>query len=87
MQERMIMFFTGSYHLREHMRKAKGGQGGSRAQNVHVTQVVGDVVHINLEEELHLCKHFLVDSKVKHGHIEFLFLLRTLCIQNFCLKS
>ena len=53
--------------MREHKRKEHGEQRNSRAQNVHVASVKGDVDDNSLKEELEKCKHFLVDSDMEKG--------------------
>ena len=57
--------FHSFYNLREHKRK-HGAQRGSGAQNVDVTQLMGDVDDNSLKHELETCKHFLVDSEMEN---------------------
>ena len=57
-----------SFHLlREHGRMEHGAQRGSSAQNIDVTQLMGDVDDSSLKEELETCKPFLVDSEMENG--------------------
>ena len=53
------------YKLREHKRKEHGGQRGSRAQNVDVAHVKGDVDDNYLKEEMERSKQFLVDREMR----------------------
>ena len=53
--------------FREQKRKKHGTQRGSGAQNVDVTQLVGDVNGNSLKEELETCTQFLVDSEIENG--------------------
>ena len=42
-------------------------QIGSRASDVHVEHIVGDVEDHRLREELRSCQHFLVDSELERA--------------------
>ena len=65
--------------MREHKRKQHGAQRGSRAQNVDVTQLKGDIDENGLKEELETSKRFLVDSEMENGwHTVYSFSMDTL---------
>ena len=53
--------------MREHKRKEDGAQRVSGAQNVDVTQLMGDVDDNSLKEELETCKHFLLYNRMQNG--------------------
>ena len=71
--------FHSFYWLREQKRKDQGAQRGSGAQNVDVTQLMGDADDNSLKWELGTCKHFLVDSETENGrHRVYNFAMETL---------
>ena len=55
------------YLLREHKRKEQGIQRGSGAQNVDVTELMGDFEDNSLNEELEKSKHFLLDNEMENA--------------------
>ena len=59
--------FHGFYLFREIRWKETGAQGGSGAQNVDVTQLMGGVDDNSLKDVLETCNHFLVDSEMEIG--------------------
>ena len=74
--------FSGFYALRQHKNTQHGKQNGFGASNNDVEDIVGDVDDQSLREELHSCKHFLVDSKIQKGrHSVFNFAVNNLTAQ------
>ena len=74
--------FPGFYALRQHKNTQNGTQVGFGASNIDVDDIVGDVDDQSLREELHSCKHFLVDSKKQKGrHSVFNFAVNNLTAQ------
>ena len=74
--------FPGFYALRQHKNTQHGTQFGFGASNIDVEDIVGDVDDQSLREELHSCKHFLVDSEIQKGrHSVFNFALNNLTAQ------
>ena len=59
--------FPGFYALRQHRNTQHGMQIGSRARDVDVEHIVGDVEDHRLREELRSCQHFLVDSELERA--------------------
>ena len=74
--------FSGFYALRQHENTQHGKQIGFGANNIDVEDIVGDVEDQSLREELHSCKHFLVDSEIQKGrHSVFNFAVNNLTAQ------
>ena len=74
--------FPGFYALRQHKNTQHGTQIGFGARNIDVDDIVGDVEDQSLREELHSCKHFLVDSEIRKGrHSVFNFAVNNLTAQ------
>ena len=74
--------FPGSYALRQHKKTQHGTQIGFGASNIDVENIMGDVDDQGLREELHSCKHFLVDSEIQKGrHSVFKFAVNNLTAQ------
>ena len=69
--------FPGFYALRQHKKTPHGTQIVFGASNIDVEDIMGDVDDQGLREELHSCKHFLVDSEIKKGDIVCSTLLST----------
>ena len=59
--------FPGFYALRQHKNTQHRKQIGFGASNIDVEDIVGDVDDQSLREELHSCRHFLVDSEIQKG--------------------
>ena len=59
--------FHSFYSLREQKWEEHGKQRGPGAQNVDLTQLMGDVDDNSQKEELETCKKFLVDSEKENG--------------------
>ena len=57
----------GFYALRQHKNTQHGTKLGFGASNIDVEVIMGDVDDQGLREELHSCKHFLVDSEIQKG--------------------
>ena len=71
--------FPGFYALRQHKKTQHGTQIGFGASNIDVEDIMGDVDDQGLREELHSCKHFLVDSELQKGrHSVFNFAVNNL---------
>ena len=52
-------------------------QFGSRTRHVDVEHIVGDVEDHRLREELHSCRHFLVDSELERArHKVFIYAIK-----------
>ena len=62
----MTKIFTAST-ICANIDEKKGAQRGSRARNVDVAHVMGDVDDYSLKEKLEKCKHFLVDGEIENG--------------------
>ena len=74
--------FSGLYALRQHKNTQHGKQIGFGASNIDVEDIVGDVDDQRLREEIHSCKHFLVDSEIQKGrHSVFIFAVNNLTAQ------
>ena len=74
--------FPGFYALRQHKNTQHGKQIGFGASNIDVEDIMGDVDDQSLREELHSCKHFLVDSEIQKGrHSVFNFAVNNLTAQ------
>ena len=74
--------FPGFYALRQHKKTQHGTQIGFGASNFDVEDIMGDVNDQGLREELHSCKHFLVDSEIQKGrHSVFNFAVNNLTAQ------
>ena len=74
--------FPGFYALRQHKKTQHGTQIGFGASNIDVEDIKGDVDDQGLREELHSCKHFLVDSEIQKGrHSVFNFAVNKLTAQ------
>ena len=74
--------FPGFYALRQHKKTQHGTQIGFGARNIDVEDIMGDVDDQGLREELHSCKHFLVDSEIQKGrHSVFNFAVNNLTAQ------
>ena len=59
--------FPGFFALSQHKNTQHGKQIGFGHSNIDVEDIVGDVDDQSLREELHSCKHFLVDSEIQKG--------------------
>ena len=71
--------FPGFYALRQHKNTQHGTQIGFGSSNIDVEDIMGDVDDQGLREELHSCKHFLVDSELQKGrHSVFNFAVNNL---------
>ena len=74
--------FPGFYALRQHKNTQYGTQIWFGASNIDVEDIVGDVDDQGLREDLHSCKHFLVDSEIQKGrHSVFNFAVNNLTAQ------
>ena len=74
--------FPGFYALRQHKKTQHGTQIGFGASNIDVEDIMGDVDDQGLREEIHSCKHFLVDSELQKGrHSVFNFAVNNLTAQ------
>ena len=74
--------------LREHKRMEYGGQRSPGAQNVDVTQLMGDDNDKSPKEELETYKHFLVERKMENGsHTVFNFAMDTKGIETSVAKK
>ena len=74
--------FPGFYALCQHKNTQHGQQIGFGASNIDVEDIMGDVDDQGLREELHSCKHFLVDSEIqKRRHSVFNFAVNNLTAQ------
>ena len=73
---------SGFYALRQHKNTQHGKQFVFGASNIDVEDIVGDVGDQSSREELHSCKHFLVDSEIQKGrHSVFNFAVNNLTAQ------
>ena len=74
--------FPGFYALRQHKNTQHGTQIGFGGSNIDVDDLVGYVGDQSLREELHSCRHFLVDSEIQKGrHSVFNFVVNNLTAQ------
>ena len=74
--------FPGFYALRQHKNTQHGTQIGFEASNIDVEDIMGDVDHQSLREELQSCRYFLVDSELQKGrHSVFNFAVKNLTAQ------
>ena len=70
------------HSAKQHKNTQHGKQIGFGASNIDVEDIVGDVDDQSLREELHSCKHFLVDSEIQKGrHSVFNFAVNNLTAQ------
>ena len=70
------------YGLCQHKKTQHGTQIGFGARNIDVEDIMGDVDDQGVREELHSCKHFLVDSEIQKGrHSVFNFAVNNLTAQ------
>ena len=74
--------FSGFYALRQHKNTQNEKQIGFGASNIDVEDILGDVGDQSFREDLHSCRHFLVDSEIQKGrHSVFNFAVNNLTAQ------
>ena len=75
------------YSLRERKQKEHGERIDSRAQNVDVAHVMGDVDDNSLKEELEKCNHFFVESEMENRRHRVHNIARILCTLKHLLEK